>query len=433
MGMKDIEKIVTLFRQHSGISTDTRKLKKGNLFFALSGENFNGNRFAAEALEKGAAAVIVDDPEFVPENDSRYILVENTLNALQELAKFHRQQFDIPILAITGTNGKTTTKELCAAVLSSEKIICFTQGNFNNHIGVPLTLLSIQEETTMVLVEMGANHPGEIATLCEIAQPTHGLITNIGKAHLEGFGDFQGVINTKNELYQFLKNNAGTVFVNKDNPLLMDLSGGIKGITYGNPPADVEGKLKKSELLTEIIWYRKTGNTNIQTKLYGSYNFGNIMAAIAVGKYFGISDSGITRALKNYQPDNNRSQLYQTQNNTLILDAYNANPESMALAIDDFAAHRFSNPVLILGDMFELGKPSEEEHNRIIEKLKETDFQQVILVGKDFYKTVPAHLYRKFATTKEAEQYLQSHPIKDAHILIKGSRGMQLESIIQYL
>ncbi len=422
-----------LFRQHSGISTDTRKLKKGNLFFALSGEKFNGNRFAAEALEKGAAAVIVDDPEFVQENDSRYILVENTLNALQELAKFHRQQFDIPLLAITGTNGKTTTKELCAAVLSSEKTICFTKGNFNNHIGVPLTLLSIREETSMVIVEMGANHPDEIAKLCEMAQPTHGLITNIGKAHLEGFGDFQGVIKAKKELYQFLKNNAGTVFVNKDNPLLMELSEGITGITYGNPPADVEGKLIKNGLLTEIIWYRETGNTNIQTQLYGSYNFGNVMATIAVGKHFGISDSGITRALKSYQPDNNRSQLYQTQNNTLILDAYNANPESMALAIDDFAAHRFSNPVLILGDMFELGKSAEEEHNKIVERLKITDFQQVIFVGKDFYKTVPAHLYRKFVTTKEVAQYLKSHPIKDAHILIKGSRGMQLENIIQYL
>ena len=433
MRMKNFDKIVTLFRQHSGISTDTRKLKKGNLFFALSGENFNGNRFATEALEKDAAAVIVDDPEFIPQNDDRYILVENTLHTLQELAKFHRQQFDIPVLAITGTNGKTTTKELCAAVLSSEKDICFTKGNFNNHIGVPLTLLSIRNETTMVIVEMGANHPGEIAKLCEMAQPTHGLITNIGKAHLEGFGDFQGVVNAKNELYQFLKDNAGTVFINKDNLLLMGLSEGITGITYGQPPADVEGKLKENKPLTEIVWYRENGITDIQTQLYGSYNFSNIMAAITVGKYFGISESGIVQALKNYQPDNNRSQLYQTQNNTLILDAYNANPESMALAIDDFSQHRFSNPVLILGDMFELGKSAEEEHNKIFEKLKETDFSQVIFVGKDFYKVVPTHLYRKFVTTKEAAQYLQSHPIKEAHILIKGSRGMQLERIIQYL
>ncbi len=431
--MKNLEKIVTLFRQHSGISTDTRKLKKGSLFFALSGENFNGNRFALEAIEKGAAAAIVDDPGFIPEKDDRYILVENTLDTLQELAKLHRRQYDIPVLAITGTNGKTTTKELCAAVLSSEKNICSTEGNLNNHIGVPLTLLSIGSKTKLAIVEMGANHTGEIANLCEIAQPTHGLITNIGKAHLEGFGDFQAIVNAKNELYQFLKNNDGTVFVNKDNPLLMELSEGMTRFTYGNPPADVEGKIKKNVSLTEITWFRKTGNADIQTQLYGSYNFSNIMAAIAVGKYFGVSEEGIIQALKNYQPVNNRSQLYQTQSNTLILDAYNANPESMALAIDDFAMHRFSNPVLILGDMFELGKSAEEEHHKIIEKLSKTDFQQVIFIGKDFYKAAPASLYRKFVTTEEAAQYLQSHPVKDAHILIKGSRGMQLERIIQYL
>ncbi len=433
MCMKNLKKIYALFLANSHISTDTRKLKKGSLFFALPGENFNGNRFAAEAIEKGSVAAIVDDPEFVPKNDSRFYLVDNTLDILQKLAKFHRQQFDIPVLAITGTNGKTTTKELCSAVLSSKKNICFTPGNFNNHIGVPLTLLNIRKETEVAIVEMGANHPGEIAKLCRIARPTHGLITNIGKAHLEGFGDFKGVIDAKNELYQFLKNNAGTVFVNKDNLLLMELSGGIQNVTYGQPPADVEGSLKKAEPFIDITWHRETGNRDIQTQLYGSYNFSNVMAAIAVGKYFGVSESDIIGTLKNYQPKNNRSQLYQTQDNTLILDAYNANPESMALAIDDFAAHRFSNPVLILGDMFELGKVAKEEHNKIIEKLKETNFRQVILVGKDFYKTAPDNLFQKFATTTEAEQYLQSHPIKNAHILVKGSRGMQLEKLIQYL
>ncbi len=431
--MKNLEKIYALFLAHSHISTDTRKLEKGSLFFALSGENFNGNRFAAEAIEKGAVAAIVDDPEFAPKNDSRFYLVDNTLDILQKLAKFHRQQFDIPVLAITGTNGKTTTKELCTAVLSSEKNTCSTEGNFNNHIGVPLTLLKIRKETAIAIVEMGANHPGEIAKLCRIAQPTHGLITNIGKAHLEGFGNFQGVVDTKNELYQFLKNDAGTVFVNKDNPLLMELSEGIQNVTYGQPPADVAGSLKNADPFINITWHRETGNTDIQTQLYGSYNFNNVMAAIAVGKYFGISESDIIGALKNYQPQNNRSQFCRTQNNTLILDAYNANPESMALAIDDFAAHQFSNQVLILGDMFELGKMAEEEHNNIVEKLKKSDFQQVILVGKDFYKTAPGNLFQKFATTSEAEQYLQSHPVRNAHILVKGSRGMQLEKLIQYL
>ncbi len=434
MGMKNLEKIIALFRQHSGVSIDTRKLVKESLFFALSGENFNGNRFASEAIEKGAAAAIVDDPKFVPENDSRYILVENTLNALQQLAKFHRQQFDIPLLAITGTNGKTTTKELCTAVvLSTEKNICSTEGNLNNHIGVPMTILNIRKETTLAIVEMGANHPGEIAKLCQIAQPTHGLITNIGKAHLEGFVDFQGIIKTKNELYQFLKNNAGTAFVNKDNPLLMKLSEGIPCITYGTPPAHVEGKLEKDDLFVKIIWKRKEKKIDIQTQLYGSYNFSNVIAAIAVGTYFGISAPGIVRALKNYKPENNRSQMLQTQKNTLISDAYNANPESMMLAIDDFATHRFPNPVLILGDMFELGESAEKEHKKIIERLQTIGFQHVILVGEEFYKITQSHLYRKFATTKEAEQYLQNHPIRDAHILIKGSRGMQLEKIIQYL
>ncbi len=431
--MKNLEKIVTLFRQHPVVSTDTRNLEKESLFFALSGENFNGNRFASEAIEKGAVAAIVDDPEFVPENNNRYILVENTLNTLQQLAKFHRQQFDIPVLAITGTNGKTTTKELCAAVLSTEKNICSTVGNLNNHIGVPMTILNIQKETTLAIVEMGANHPGEIAKLCQIAQPTFGLITNIGKAHLEGFGDIQGIINTKNELYQFIKDNAGTVFVNKDNPLLMELSEGIPCSTYGTPPADVEGKLEKADPYVKIRWCRKEKDIDIQTQLYGSYNFSNVTAAIAIGTYFGISASGIVQALKNYQPENNRSQLFQTQKNTLILDAYNANPESMALAIDDFAAHRFPNPVLILGDMFELGESTEREHKKIIDRLQVAGLRHVILVGKEFYKTEGAYLYRKFATTKEAEQYLQSHPIKNAHILIKGSRGMQLEKIIQYL
>ncbi|GMT45144.1 MAG: UDP-N-acetylmuramoyl-tripeptide--D-alanyl-D-alanine ligase [bacterium] len=433
MCMKNPEKIYALFLAHSHISTDTRELEKGSLFFALSGENFNGNRFAAEAVEKGAVAAIVDDPEFAPKNDSRFYLVDNTLDILQKLATFHRQQFDIPVLAITGTNGKTTTKELCSAVLSSGKNICFTQGNFNNHIGVPLTLLNIRKETEVAIIEMGANHPGEIENLCRIARPTHGLITNIGKAHLEGFGDFQCVINAKNELYKFIKQNNGTLFVNKDNPLLMKLSEGIQNVTYGQPPADVEGSLRKADPFIDITWHRETGNTDIQTQLYGSYNFSNVMAATAVGKYFGISESDIIGALKSYQPQNNRSQFFRTQNNTLILDAYNANPESMALAIDDFAAHQFSNPVLILGDMFELGKAAEEEHNNIVEKLKKSGFQHVILVGKDFYKTAPGNLFQKFATTSEAEQYLRSHPVRNAYILVKGSRGMQLEKLIQYL
>jgi len=431
--MKNIENIYSLFQQHPRISTDTRKPLKDSIFIALSGENFNGNRFAAKALQKGAAAAIVDDSAFVPENDNRYILVENTLNALQQLAKFHRQHFDIPILAITGTNGKTTTKELCSAVLSSEKTICSTEGNFNNHIGVPLTLLQINRQTEIAIVEMGANHPGEIEALCEIAQPTHGLITNIGKAHLQGFGDFQGVINTKNELYLFLRNHAGMAFVHKDNPLLMELSENISRVTYGNPAADAEGEMENARPYIHIKWHRKEKESIIRTQLYGSYNFSNVMAAIVIGRHFGISETAIIRAIESYKPGNNRSQLLQTADNTLILDAYNANPESMRLAIKDFASQQFSNPVLILGDMFELGKASEEEHIKVIEDLKETGFQQVFLIGKDFCNAEKENLFKTFISTEEAAQYLQSHPIKNAHILVKGSRGMQLENIIQHL
>lgn len=431
--MNTVEKIYSLFRQYRYVSTDTRNLKKGSLFFALSGQKFNGNLFADEAIKKGAAAVVVDDPVFFKENDDRYILVENTLNSLQELAKFHRNRLDIPVLAITGTNGKTTTKELCAAVLSSEKKICATKGNFNNHIGVPLTLLSIREETEIAIVEMGANHPGEIGHLCSIAQPTHGLITNIGKAHLEGFGDMQGVIRTKNELYLSVKSRKGTLFVHKDNPLLMKLSEGARRITYGFPPADVEGNPGKSGMFVEITGNKQTKNAVIKTQLYGSYNFSNVMAAIAVGSCFGISGQGMIRALSGYTSKNNRSQILKTADNTLILDAYNANPESMMLAIQDFVSRQFNNPVLILGDMFELGKASLSEHKKIVDALEDMDIQRVILIGKDFYRITHTSQFQKFTTTEEAGEYLKNHPIKGAHILVKGSRGMELEKLIQYL
>ncbi|UBM62012.1 UDP-N-acetylmuramoyl-tripeptide--D-alanyl-D-alanine ligase [Candidatus Sulfidibacterium hydrothermale] len=420
-----------LFQKTGKVCTDTRQMEDGCLFFALSGENFNGNRFAPQALEKGAVAVIVDDPEVVPpDNDPRYILVENSLQALQELAQYHRCQFTLPVLAITGTNGKTTTKELCAAVLASEKNICATQGNFNNHIGVPLTLLNINKQTEVAIVEMGANHPGEIAALCQMAQPTHGLITNIGKAHLEGFGDFDGVIKTKNELYQWIKSKDGLVFVHRNNPLLMELSGQIRRITYGTPPADVAGILKQNQTSIVVEW-EKYGE--IKTRLYGSYNFANVMAAIAVGNYFGVKNNNIRQAIEKYEPKNNRSQWVFSSHNQIILDAYNANPESMALAIDDFVGHHFPHPLLILGDMFELGKAEEAEHLKIVEKLKNTGIDDIILTGKAFYKAGAGTPWKRFKTTEEAIRFLQSHPVKNRHILVKGSRGMALESLIQYL
>ena len=431
--MNNIKNLYHTFLKSAGVCTDTRKMKEGKLFFALSGENFNGNRFAAEALKKGAPAVVVDDAAFVPEGDPRYLLTENTLEALQELARYHRQQFDIPVLAITGTNGKTTTKELVAAVLSTRKNICATQGNLNNHIGVPLTLLNITKETEMAVVETGANHPGEIAALCKIARPTYGLITNIGKAHLEGFGSFQGVVNTKNELYRAVKANGGTVFVNKDNPLLMQLSEGISRITYGTPPADVAGRPEKGGFFLSVLWQHPTGNRKVKTQLYGSYNFSNVMAALAVGTHFGIPATDMQQAIAGYVPRNNRSQRLETADNVLILDAYNANPESMSLAIDDFAARRFPQPVLILGDMFELGKAAAEEHQKIVDKLENAGFETVILAGKEFYKTRTNRPYQKFKTTEEVIRFLKTHPIKNAHILVKGSRGMQLEKIVDYL
>ncbi len=431
--MNSTEKLYGLFLKSSGVCTDTRKIKENNLFFALSGENFNGNRFAAEALKKGALAVVADDAGSVPAESSRILLTENSLTALQELAKYHRQQFDIPVLAITGTNGKTTTKELVAAVLSAQKKICATRGNFNNHIGLPLTLLEIDSQTEMAVVEMGANHPGEIAALCQIARPTHGLITNIGKAHLEGFGDFQGVIKAKTELYRAIEKQQGTILVNKDNALLMELSKGLSRKTYGTPPAGTAGRLKRNNTFITVEWLREDTTREIRTQLYGRYNFENVMAALAAGELFGIGDAPAAEAVSRYVPKNNRSQVMHTENNRIILDAYNANPGSMALAIDDFASHRFSHPVLILGDMFELGKAAAEEHQKIVDKLESAGFEDVILAGKEFYQAQTRRPYKKFKTTEETILFLKAHPVRKAHVLVKGSRGMQLEKIIQYL
>ncbi len=431
--MNDTKKIYDLFLKSSGVCTDTRKIKENNLFFALSGENFNGNRFAAEALKKGALAAVVDDPDHLPDGDSRYFLVRSSLETLQQLARFHRQQFTIPVLAITGTNGKTTTKELCAAVLASEKNICATKGNFNNHIGVPLTLLEINNRTEMAVVEMGANHPGEIAALCRIAQPTHGLITNMGKAHLEGFGSFQGVVKAKTELYRAIKQQKGTVLVNKDDALLMELSAGLARKTYGTPPADTAGRLKQNNTFITVEWLRGDSATEIRTQLYGSYNFANVMAALAVGRLFGIESGHVAEAVSRYQPKNNRSQVLQTANNHVILDAYNANPGSMSLALEDFAAHRFPHPVLILGDMFELGDAAQEEHKKIADKTEQLGFTEVILVGENFSRVKTHPGFVQLQTTDDLLRFLPSHPVKNAHILVKGSRGMALEKIIQYL
>jgi len=431
--MKDIKRLYSHFIKHPKISTDSRKEVEGTIFFALSGQTYNGNRFAKAALNKGAALAVVDDPSVVDKQERRFFFVPDVLKALQELAIWHRKQFQIPLLGITGTNGKTTTKELIFSVLKTQKETVCTQGNLNNHIGVPITLLSLKPTTEIAVLEMGANHPGEIEALCRIANLTHGIITNIGKAHLEGFGSYEAVIKTKNELYESIRKSNGVVFFNQNDTLLQKLSEGIQRISYGASDAEITGRLLDSKPFLSIQWNSENGTQDIQTKLYGNYNFNNVMAAIAVGRYFGITTENIKLGIENYIPKNNRSQIVKTARNTIILDAYNANPGSMLLAIENFSRQSFDNKILILGDMFELGKYSKKEHQKIIDLLKDRDFKQVIFVGKDFFSLPDTGNYTAFKTTEEAGVYLSNRKLSNHTILIKGSRGMQLETLVKYL
>ena len=429
--MNRINQLYEHFKKCSKVTTDSRLDVEGSLFFALSGENFDGNRFAREAIQKGARMAVVDN--LGSDTNSKFFPVENVLLTLQKLAEKHRKEMKTPLLAITGTNGKTTTKELVSTVLSSEKKIHFTQGNFNNHIGVPLTLLGITKETELAVVEMGANHPGEIRELCEIAHPDYGLLTNIGKAHLEGFGTLQGVINTKKEVYRAVAKNSGLVFVNRDDDLLMFLSENIRRYTYGTGKADVTGKLFQRKPFLKIKWKKKFPEHLLETHLYGTYNFYNVMAAIAVGNYFDISPENITNSIAHFIPSNNRSQVVNTGKNTVILDAYNANPGSMSLAVKDFYETRFDNPMVILGDMFELGKEAQHEHQLIVDLLLKMNIEKSILVGNHFCQTVFKTGFQCFKTTAEVMEDLQNHPLKNHTILIKGSRAMQLEQLIKCL
>ena len=428
--MDIIQELYQVFKSSSGISTDSRKDVRNTLFFALSGENFNGNRFAEIALNKGAKLAVIDDASY--KKDDRYLLVNNTLETLQQLARYHRKQVNIPVIGITGTNGKTTTKELVAAVLKTTFNTVATQGNYNNHIGVPLTLLRIGSKTEIAVIEMGANHPGEIRFLCNMALPTHGIVTNIGKAHLEGFGNFEGVKNTKKELYDFLNKNKGSVFVNAQDPLLLNLTEKLNRIaTYGADKSDVKGEIvNRKPFLKLKINFGET-DVIISSQMYGSYNFSNIMAAAAVGSYFNVSPFYIAKAIENYRPSNNRSQQITTSKNHIVLDAYNANPVSMATAINSFVDAEFENGCLILGDMFELGLESEKEHQKIVDLLLETDIQCVYLVGEGFAKT--SNPFTGFLTTKEAFEFFKQNPLKGKNILIKGSRGMHLETLLETL
>ncbi len=423
-----IKELYQIFIKHPQVSTDTRRIIKDSIFFALKGENFDGNLFASSALENGAAFAVIDNEKYYI-NNGKYILVDDTLGTLQLLAINHRQNFTIPFFGITGTNGKTTTKELINSVLSQKYETLATFGNLNNHIGVPLTILGITNYTEIAIIEMGANHVGEIGELCTIAQPDYGIITNIGKAHLEGFGSFEGIIKAKNDLYKYIKNKKGKIFINSNNELLINLSNNIDKITYGTSESDFcQGKLISANPNVIISYQSKDFNFNIKSNLVGSYNFENIMAAICVGIYFNIDHHLIKKALETYIPTNSRSQVVKTETNTLILDAYNANPTSMEQAIINFSKMDSNNKVLIIGDMLELGTYSLDEHQSILNLIEKENFKNVILVGKDF-KTVNKN-FLSFTTSDEARDWLKNNPILNSTILIKGSRGIKLEKII---
>ncbi len=428
--MDNIKKLYHLFSHSSGVSTDSREEVENTLFFALSGENFNGNRFAETALNKGAKYAVIDDAAY--KKNERCFLVNNTLETLQQLALFHRKQFNIPVIGITGTNGKTTTKELTAAVLQTTYATVATRGNFNNHIGVPLTLLRINRQTETAIIEMGANHPNEIEFLCSLALPTHGIVTNIGIAHLEGFGTFEGVKKTKKALYDFLEKQGGTAFVNNDDPLLLNLTENINRFTYGTSPnSDVTGKIISRKPYLQLNLEIDKTSLPVSGKLYGSYNFANMMAAAAVGCYFKVPATSIVEALQNYVPANNRSQQIKTAGNAIILDAYNANPVSMSTAINSFLEAGFKNECLILGDMFELGPTSPEEHQKIVDLLIQNQFRRVYLIGEEFHNTT--NPFKTFATTGDAHNFFKANPITNKNILLKGSRGMHLETLLEVL
>jgi UDP-N-acetylmuramoyl-tripeptide--D-alanyl-D-alanine ligase len=427
--MMNTEDLYKIFLQYPSVQTDTRKLKEGDLFFALKGPNFNANEFAQKAINAGAAYAVIDDDYYSIEGKS--ILVDDVLTSLQQLAKYHRQQFNIPFIAITGSNGKTTTKELIHAVLSSSFKTYTTEGNLNNHIGVPLTILKIRQDAEMAVIEMGANHLREIASYCEIALPTHGLITNCGKAHLEGFGGEEGVRKGKGELYDHLRASKGTAFIMWDYPYLREMSKGISNIyTYGTSDATITGNVLKSEKYLEVKFDKGFKGT-ISTNLVGDYNLPNVLAAVAVGKYFNIEEAKIKTAIESYSPTNSRSQLMEKNSNKIILDAYNANPSSMKAAIENFAKAEGNEKILALGAMAELGADSLKEHKDIIKEIDKHQWKDVILVGGDFMKV--DHTYRKFNSSTEAGEWLQNIEPENSFFLIKGSRSMQMEKLLDYL
>jgi UDP-N-acetylmuramoyl-tripeptide--D-alanyl-D-alanine ligase len=425
-----IEQLYNLYQQYPSVQTDTRKLKTGDIFFALKGENFNGNSFAEKALEAGAAYAVIDEEKYAVL--AKTVLVDDVLTALQELAKYHREQLTIPFIAITGSNGKTTTKELIHAVLSTSYQTYTTEGNLNNHIGVPLTILKIKNDAEIAVIEMGANHQNEIASYCKYAMPAHGIITNCGKAHLEGFGGIEGVKKGKGELYDYLRSKNGTAFVMWDYDYLQEMSQGISRlIKYGTKgDADVIGKINKSDPYLEAGITSGMKPTTIHTQLVGDYNLPNILAAVTVGHYFKVKEEDIKKAIETYSPSNSRSQLVEKGTNKIILDAYNANPSSMKLAIENFSKLQADNKVLILGGMAELGNESVNEHKSIVEVIRQTEWKNVVLVGGDFLKL--DHPYISFTNASEAKEWLKQQHFENTHLLIKGSRSMQMENVLAH-
>jgi len=433
--MPDIQALYQLYLVNQTICTDTRSISQDCLFFALKGENFNANTFALQALQQGAAYVIIDEEEY--KVDERCILVDDVLTCLQELAKYHRQQLKIPVIGLTGSNGKTTTKELIKAVLAEKYVVFATKGNLNNHIGVPLSILSITAETQIAVIEMGANHQQEIAFLCSLAQPTHGLITNIGMAHLDGFGGFEGVKKGKAELYTYIKANGRTAFIYHNNPYLMEMSAAaqLKKIIYYGAEKDnhVCGELLKADPYVRFNWRARQYTYSTQVNLTGAYNFENSLAAVCIGLYFDVSPLHINKGLANYFPSNNRSQLTKTENNTLICDFYNANPSSMSAALNNLGGLSATHKTAILGDMFELGDEAAAQHELVIQKAAIAGIDQLIFIGANFYAYKDRYAGAYFNTPAEAAAFLSENSLHDHLILLKGSRGMALEQLMPLL
>jgi UDP-N-acetylmuramoyl-tripeptide--D-alanyl-D-alanine ligase len=439
--MNTTERIYQVYEKHPVISTDTRKIAPGSIFFALKGEKFDANTFAEQAITSGAAYAVIDNPDY--NRGEQYILVDDVLTALQDLARYHRRRLTIPVIGLTGTNGKTTTKELINAILSQHFNTYATQGNLNNHIGVPLTILSINASHEAAVIEMGANHQKEIELLCTISQPSHGLITNVGKAHLEGFGGVEGVKKGKGELYDYLKASNGVTFVNSDNADLMAMqhARSLKQIVfYGSIDLDnlVSGQLLENSPYLTLQWTNNTTGESheVKSQLTGAYNLDNILAAICIGIYFKLAPEQINAGIAGYQPKNNRSQITQTATNTLICDYYNANPSSMAVAIENLGKIEAKHKVLVLGDMFEMGQESAAEHAAIIKKAMEAPVDERIFIGTEFAaqksdvgsRTSEAIFY---TTAEEAIAAFKANPIRNATVLIKGSRAMALERLVE--